>query len=234
VGRAAFDVVEVDSTFYALPPPSRFEAWRDRTPDGFVFTLKLPGEVTHELRLRDDRLARRFCDAARALGSRLGPILIQLPPDFGPAAFATVAAFLRALPSDLRFAIEFRDRAWLVPDTMAMLADTGTALALSTGPWLEESEARDVAGLAPGRLLYLRWMGTPRHRRDVGPELEARDRELAAWAGRIRALDVDQVYAFFNNDYQGHGPASARRLQSHLGQEPVSPRALTPQTELFG
>ncbi len=45
---------------------------------------------------------------------------------------------------------------------------------------------------------------------------------------------MDRVYAFFNNDYQGHSPASARRLQQLLGQDPVPPRELSPQRELFG
>ena len=51
----AFDTVEVDSTFYGPPPRDRFEAWRDRTPDAFRLTVKMPGEVTHETRLRDPR-----------------------------------------------------------------------------------------------------------------------------------------------------------------------------------
>jgi uncharacterized protein YecE (DUF72 family) len=227
--------VEVDSTFYGLPPVERFESWRERTPDGFVFTLKMPGEVTHELRLRDPRLALRFCDDARALGAGLGPILIQLPPDHGPAAFDTTRAFLRALPDDLRFAIEFRDRAWLVPDVLAMLRATGVALAISVGPWLAESEARAAVRELPGRLLYLRWLGSPRHELNHPPDrIARRDEELRSWADLIPTLEVDEVFGYFNNDYQGHSPATARRLQSLLGQSPVDPGELSPQTELFG
>lgn len=230
----AFDTVEVDSTFYAFPPPERFEAWRDQTPDGFLFTLKMPGEVTHELGLEDPRPALRFCADASRLGSKLGPILIQLPPRFGPARFGAMAAFLRAMPRDVRFAIEFRDRGWLTDQTMAVLRETGVSLALSAGPWLAESAARSRAGGAPGRLLYLRWMGAPRHvHHPPADVLAERDRELSAWAERIRSLDADEVYAFFNNDYQGHSPASARRLQALLGQEPVRPGELSPQRELF-
>lgn len=230
----AFDVVEVDSSFYGAPPPDRFVAWRDRTPDGFTFTLKMPGEVTHEARLRDHRPALRFCEDARLLGPKLGPILIQLPPDFGPGHTDTVATFLSHLPTDLRFAIEFRDRGWFEPGTFRMVAGTGTALAVSVGPWLAEADARAVAAEVPGRMLYLRWLGTPRRRPDLRDLAAERDGEIAAWAERIRSLDVDVVYAFFNNDYQGHSPASARRLQSLLGQDAVAPAELSPQTELFG
>jgi uncharacterized protein YecE (DUF72 family) len=230
----AFDAVEVDSTYYALPPPERFDAWREQTPDDFLFTLKMPGEVTHELRLEDPRLAFRFCDDARRLGPKLGVVLIQLPPSFGPARFDAMAAFLRAMPDDVRFAIEFRDRAWFTAETLDVLRETGTMLAVSAGPWLDQETGRAVAGRAPGRALYLRWMGAPRHQRRHGPALvEERDGELAAWADRIRALPLDEVYAFFNNDYQGHSPMSARRLQALVGQAPVSPDALSPQRELF-
>lgn len=77
-------------------------------------------------------------------------------------------------------------------------------------------------------------MGSPRHRRDLAALLEERDSEIEVWASGIRSLDVDRVFAFFNNDYQGHSPASARRLQSLLGQRPVPPDDLPPQRELFG
>lgn len=230
----AFDVVEIDSTFYGPPPPERFAAWRDRTPDGFTFAVKMPGEVTHEGRLRDARPALRFCEDARQLGSRLGPILIQLPPDFAPDERPAVAGFLPRLPADLTFVVEFRDHRWFVDETFSLLREAGVACAISVGPWLGERDARALAGRVPGPLLYLRWLGTPRRPADVTALVRERDDEVAAWAERIRSLAVAEVYAFFNNDYQGHGPASARRLQGLLGQTPVEPARLSPQTELFG
>lgn len=231
----AFDTVEVDSTFYAAPPVGRYESWRARTPDDFLFTLKMPGEVTHELRLDDPRPALRFCDDARALGPKLGPILVQLPPHHGPSAFDATAAFLHALPRDLAIAIEFRDRAWLTDDTLALLRETGVALALGMGPWLDEATARALAPEVPGSILYLRWLGSPRDPAEHPPDVvAARDEEVAAWARLLPSLPVNDVFAFFNNDYQGHGPRSARRLQSLLGQTPVPPGELSPQRELFG
>lgn len=230
----AFDTVEIDSTFYAIPPRERFESWRERTPAGFLFTLKMPGEVTHELRLRDERLAHRFCDEARALGEKLGPILIQLPPDFSPRERPAVESFLRTLPDDLTFAIEFRDRRWFTARTRAALESTGVTLALSMGPWLAEPEARSLATRVPGPVVYLRWMGTPRHQVPATEIVQERDREMRAWSALVGDLGARTVFAYFNNDYQGHSPASARRFQRLLGHEVVAPGALTPQTELFG
>lgn len=212
-------------------------SWRERTPEDFLFTLKMPGQVTHELGLQDSRLALRFCDDARALGPKLGPILIQLPAHHGPATFEVTAAFLHGLPPDLRFAIEFRDRAWLVPSTRAMLAEVGVTLALSVGPWLGEASARralrtllDEGGI---RFAYLRWLGAPAPGRTEGEVVEERTKEIEAWGAMIGRLEVDEVFAFFNNQYQGHSPGSARHLQSCVGQVPVPPTKLSPQQDLF-
>lgn len=197
----------------------------------------MPGEVTHELGLQDPRLALRFCEDARALGPKLGPILIQLPPTHGPAKLDVTAEFLRALPGDLRFAIEFRDREWLVPETLAMLGDVGVTLALSVGPWLDEESAREatvrmVEKSAPG-FVYLRWLGAAAAGRGASNVVEQRSHEIERWGKLIEGLEVREVYAFFNNEYQGHSPASARHLQARLGQPTVAPADLSPQQDLF-
>ena len=91
----AFDTVEVDSTFYAIPPTKTVRAWAERTPPGFKFALKLPQEITHERRLRpDDDTLSLFFDRARELEDRLGPVLVQLAPDFGPSELPALAKFL--------------------------------------------------------------------------------------------------------------------------------------------
>ena len=77
----AFSAVEVDSTFYAVPAANTVRSWAERTPEQFVFALKLPQEITHELRLRHaGDVLQRFTDVARELGPKLGPILIQMGP----------------------------------------------------------------------------------------------------------------------------------------------------------
>src|ERR687890_2186897 len=81
----AFDTVEVDSTFYAIPTDSAVDGWRRRAPEGFTFALKLPREITHEHSLqgaRAERALEEFCLAARRLEDKLAAVLIQLPPQF--------------------------------------------------------------------------------------------------------------------------------------------------------
>jgi uncharacterized protein YecE (DUF72 family) len=232
----AFDVVEVDSTFYAVPAEERFVSWRERTPDDFTFALKLPGEVTHNERLRGDGVVLlEFCRNATLLGDRLGPLLIQLPPDFHPDERPALEQFLARLPGGFDFAIEFRDAAWLEPGTFDALERFGVAQALSIGPWLDTDSAIAAARDVPGEFLYLRWIGAPRAGMPVAEAIAERDREIERWAAAIRdAARERAVFAFFNNDYQGHAPRSARRLQALLGMPVVMPEDLRAQGELFG
>src|SRR5829696_8269039 len=79
-----FDTVEVNNTFYRLPPPETFAAWRDGTPRGFTIAVKASRYLTHLKRLRDpEEPVQRLFDHASALGDRLGPVLYQLPGNFG-------------------------------------------------------------------------------------------------------------------------------------------------------
>lgn len=241
----AFEAVEVDSTFYATPSEKTVRGWAARTPPDFRFALKLPQEITHERRLRhaDDALAL-FLERARLLGPKLGPILVQLGPDFGPAELPALARFLPALPGDLRFAVEFRDRAWLADgalatSVLALLADHGVTPALSDGRWIprrwvfriaERMAERGGAGLA-----YVRWMGANRDLVDYSRVQIDRTRELEAWADVIRAIApaTEGVYGFVNNHFAGHSPESVRDLQRRLGQRAVAPGELGEQLTLL-
>src|SRR4051812_33736372 len=119
----AFDTVEVDSTFYAIPPVKTVRGWYERTPPGFTFALKLPQEISHERRLRDaGAIAEEFFDRARELYDKLGPVLIQLAPDFGPAELPALANLLPTLPRDIKFVVEFRNRGWISEGVIALLA----------------------------------------------------------------------------------------------------------------
>jgi uncharacterized protein YecE (DUF72 family) len=232
-GRA-FDTVEVDSTFYAMPPVARFRSWYERAPAGFVFTLKLPRDITHEARLVGaDALLLEFCERALELREKLGPLLVQLPPDMGVRERPAVEAFVRALPREVEFAVEFRDPDWYDERTFDLLYTLGLTLAVSVGPWQGSAQALQVAASAPGRFQYLRWMAAPRHQRLTPAIVRERDAELAQWAAAIRETGRPVVYGYFNNDYQGHSPESARTLQRLLGLAPVDPDELREQGELF-
>ena len=232
----AFSTVEVDSTFYAIPPARTVRAWAERTPPDFRFALKLPQEITHERRMREsEAVAMLFFDRARELGEKLGPILIQLGPDFGPAELPALAAFLPLVPDDLEVAVEFRQRGWIHEGVLALLHEHGIALALSDGRWMPRRMVLGLLEKPTADFLYLRWMGPDRTIVDYSRIQHDRTRELEAWAAAIRALPdrITRVYGYVNNHFAGHSPASARQLQELLGQHPVEPRDLGEQMSLF-
>ena len=232
----AFDTVEVDSTFYCVPAAKTVRSWAQRTPDDFLFSLKLPQEITHEHRLRDaDDLALEFFDRARELGHKLGPILIQLGPDFGPTELPAVAQFLPKLPRDIRFAIEFRQRGWIHDGLLALLAEHDVALTLSDGRWIQRKQMLALAARPTADFLYVRWMGPDQGIVDYSRIQVDRTAEIEAWVGVLwpYAEQGREVFGYVNNHFAGHSPESARELQRLLGQTPVEPENLGEQMSLF-
>ncbi len=232
----AFPTVEVDSTFYATPPEKTVRGWAERVGPEFVFALKMPRQITHERQLVGcgDLLAE-FADRVRLLGRKLGPVLIQLGPDFGVERRAALEEFLALLPGDLRFAVEFRRQRWLEPGLLEALRARGIALALTDGPWVERERMIELAARPTASFAYVRWMGPDRAIEDFSRVVLDRQHELGMWALGLAALAarVTTVYGYFNNHFQGHSPASARAMQALLGQRPVEPALLADQTELF-
>jgi uncharacterized protein YecE (DUF72 family) len=235
----AFGVVEVDSTFYAIPAAKVVRGWADRTPEGFTFALKLPQEVTHDRRLRDaDDVVAEFLDRARELGPKLGPVLVQMGPDFTPDELGALERFIPRLPGDVRFALEVRQNRWMqprvLPELLSLLAQHGVALALSDGRWIPRETMTELAERPTGPFHYVRWMGPNRDITDYSHLQFDRSGEIAGWADVLkRAALTTDVYGFFNNHFAGHSPANAREMQSLLGERTVDPATLGDQISLF-
>ena len=232
----AFDTVEVDSTFYAVPPSKTIRGWAQRTPPGFLFSLKLPQEITHERRFRDvDDLAKEFFDRARELEDKLGPILIQLGPDFHAGELGALAKFFPTLPDDIAFAIEFRDKGWIHDGVIALLSEHNVALALTDARWIPRKQMLALADRPTADFVYMRWMGADRDIVDYSRIQIDRSRELELWAGVISQLANRgrSVYGYVNNHFAGHSPSSARELQRMLNLSPVDPEQLGEQMTLF-
>jgi uncharacterized protein YecE (DUF72 family) len=232
----AFKTVEVDSTFYAIPAAKTVRGWADRTPPDFSFSLKLPQEITHENRLRDSAdLAALFFDRARELGPKLGPILMQLGPDFAPSELPALANFLPLIPHDVRVAVEFRQRGWIHDGIIALLAEHNVGVALVDARWIPRRAMMALAERPTSDVAYIRWMGPDRDIVDYSRIQVDRSRELESWAAVIDALAkrVRTVYGYVNNHFAGHSPASARELQRLLRQRPVEPDQLGEQMSLF-
>lgn len=232
----AFDTVEVDSTFYAIPSSKVIRGWAERTPEHFVFALKLPQEITHEKRLRNaEETTELFFDRARELGNKLGPVLIQLGPDFGPTELPALAAYLPTLPRDIQLAVEFRQRAWINDGVLALLAEYGVALALADARWIPRRTMLSLAERPTANFAYVRWMGPDRDIVDYSRLQFDRTRELEQWSEGLLMLiqKAMAVYGYVNNHFAGHSPASARQIQRLIGQAPVDPNDIGEQISFF-
>src|SRR5215210_7253808 len=228
----AFDTVEVDSTFYAAPTDSTYDAWARRVPEGFTFALKLPRQITHEESLRGERAAEalaEFCRGARRLKEKLAAVLVQLPPQFEATRenLRALSEFLPLLPTDIRFAVELRDPFWFEEELLVPLSlQRNVSLALVEGPWTTRERVwRAFAPLLDSTdFAYVRWMGE----RDLTRFDEVqrpRDANLERWAAAVERLRERgrEVFAYFSNFYEGHAPASANKLKRLLGEPLVGP-----------
>ncbi|MGH7393146.1 MAG: DUF72 domain-containing protein [Candidatus Rokuibacteriota bacterium] len=196
-----FGVVEINATFYRMPTPAILSGWAARTPDAFVFALKAPQRITHFARLRDvDEPVRFFCDAARTLGPKLGPLLFQLPPNF-KKDLGRLTDLLASLPRDLRVAFEFRHDSWLADDVYERLRGRDAALCIA------DFGDRTTPLVATADFGYLRL-------RDEGYG----DGDLTSWADTIRGLAERwrDTFVFFKHEESGTGPALATRLMALL------------------
>ena len=234
-----FRTIEVDATFYGIPAEPVVRLWRERVPRDFQFSLKVPQQITHEQRLVGvDSALRKFVERALVLDDALGPLLLQMSPDFhaNPENLATLKAFLPTLPADVRWAMEFRTSAWISDDVMDLLGNHGVALVLADSRWHKRDRMLQLAEQPTADFSYVRWMGGERQFTDYSKPQRDCSEIIQNWADALRDLSsrVDVVYGYFNNQFQGHSPHSVAELQRVLGIAPVKPTDLHPQGELFG
>lgn len=203
--------VEIDNSFYRLPPPETFRAWREQAPRGFRYAVKGNRYITHVKRLKDpEGPVARFLENARGLGPALGAVLWQLPPRFG-ADLDRLERFLRALPGRRRRPVhvfEFRDPSWFRDDVYALLDAHGAGFCVYSHP------AIPCPVLATGRVAYLRFHGTGGRR--YGGLYGARG--LRPWAERVRDFLAEgrDVHAYFNNDEKAYAVRDALELDALL------------------
>src|SRR5438128_5890339 len=118
-----FDTLELNNTFYRLPTLQALKAWRDAVPDNFVFAVKASRFLTHNKKLKDPENAlENFLPRVETLGSKLGPILFQLPPRW-KINLERLQEFLVALPRKPRYAFEFRETSWITEPVLELLRE---------------------------------------------------------------------------------------------------------------
>lgn len=219
-----FNSVEIDSTFYACPPPERFDRWYEATPPDFEFALKVPQTVTHEKCLYDcDKEFEEFATRAQLLHERLGPFVLQ----FGyfdekvldkPQFYDRLRFFLqRYSGSTVRFAVEIRNKHWLTAEFADILRQHKVALVLQDQSWMPIPDGLPfdyfTADFTYVRLLGDR-KGIEKQTRVWDKVIVNRTKELWNW------IDICQqavkrgvkVYLYINNHYAGFAPATVAQF----------------------
>ena len=197
-----FTTVEINATFYRMPSAKTVEGWGAAAPAGFTYVLKAPQRITHFGRLLDvDEPLRYFCDAARILGDRLGPLLFQLPPNFKKAA-DRLGKLLAIMPDGFRVAFEFRHESWFDDEVYALLRSRNAALCIA------DTEAGSTPAVATADFGYLRLRA-----------VEYSDDDLKNWIAKIDQVGGGwrDAYVFFKHEDSGSGPALARRFLALRG-----------------
>jgi uncharacterized protein YecE (DUF72 family) len=235
-----FPAVEVDSTFYACPSVRTVSNWASRTPEGFTFAVKVPQSITHEKALAgcDAELAE-FLGTMDLLGSKLGPIVFQFP-FFNKSAFQDrhefldrLVPFLAKLPNTYKFAVEIRNRDWLDAELASLLRDRSIALVLQDRSWMASPSGLKFDPITAG-WTYIRWLGD---RKAIEQQTMTWDKtivdrtaELSSWVDfcyQVRKRGV-LIYAFANNHFSGHAPATIEQFRS-IWQEKGFPPLSTPR-----
>lgn len=241
-----FPIVEVDSTFYAIPTKGSVDGWRRKTPDGFRFALKVPQVITHQKQLKGcEAEVDAFVAAIRPLGEKLNSALLQLGY-FNRGAFGSLDDFLGVLDpflarwphAEVPLAVEVRNPRWVGPELAEVLRDHQTALTLTEQGWMP-SPAKVATMLDPvtGPLGFVRLLGDREAIEKITTRWDKvvvdRSADLEGTAGVIHSMaEKVPVVVFVNNHYAGHSPSTAKQLRDRLGiADPVPPPR--PRTTLF-
>ena len=191
-----FPTVEINNTFYRMPTEALLKGWAEQVPDSFSFVLKASQRITHFQRLKEcGELLTYLFRVTATLGSRLGPLLFQLPPNFKKDV-PRLKSFLDEMPEPRRMAVEFRHASWFDDEVYETLRAQGAALCVAdTG----EEPATPLVATTDWGYLRLR-------REDFS------DEELRDWARRIREQPWSDAYVFLKHEEEGKGPKLAARL----------------------
>ncbi|MGL6280366.1 MAG: DUF72 domain-containing protein [Gaiella sp.] len=234
-----FDVVEVDSPFYALPDPAVAARWVERTPDDFVFHVKASAAMTwHEgLPTDADFAAFRAALAPLELSGKLRGVLLQYHPRFTKSDEAkTELARASERLAPLVPLIEFRHRSWMEhderADTLSFLERHGLAYVSVDSPLTRASNVSPRVAAATHPVAYVRFHGRNAQTWNIRGARSAADRfdwmyapeELAEWVAPLRRLaeEAQEVHALFNNNRDDFAPRSARILRTLLDEAGIA------------
>lgn len=188
--------VEINATFYRMPQSSMLENWKEQVPPQFRFSLKASQRITHFKRLKEtEEETKYFLETAAVLGSQLGVILFQLPPNM-KKDLPRLETFLSQLPSSTPAAFEFRHPTWFDDDVLEVLRSQNRPLVVSD---TDDMPTTHIDRTADWGYLRLR-------------RVNYSEENLVEWAARIRDQNWKEIFLFFKHEDAGTGPKLAAQF----------------------
>jgi uncharacterized protein YecE (DUF72 family) len=199
-----FDTVEINNSFYKLPSPETFKAWRKDSPDNFLFVVKASRFITHMKKLTDPRAStQKFFQNVKYLREKLGPILFQLPPSWKKNT-TRLEEFLSALPKKFRYVFEFRNTTWYDEEIYALLRANNCAFCIY------ELAGHNSPMQVTADFVYVRLHGP-------GGKYQGSysNKQLRDWAEQCIDWQKDghDVFVYFDNDERGYAAFNALTLK---------------------
>jgi uncharacterized protein YecE (DUF72 family) len=209
-----FNCVEIDSSFYRIPNQFMINQWRANTPSGFLFSPKLPRKITHDNKLENSESTLvYFYSVMSKLGSKLGPIAVQLPPSIKLSTHLEIMKkFLDQLSPDFKHSIEFRHKSWFTPEVYKLLRSKNVAMVWSLNQYVETPPE------VTADFVYLRMVGDREITEFSGIQKD-RSEEMKRWASAVQSKsdEFERGFIFFNNHFAGFSPESANEFRRLLG-----------------
>ena len=217
-----FKTAEINSTFYAYPSNATVMGWTKYSPYDHEFCAKVPKLITHDKKLNINEGVeedlQRYCDLIRplALNGKLGCLLIQLPPKYA-FDLEHLESFFRILPTEIRFAVEFRNKSWMTKETWPLLEKYNVSYCNVDEPLLPP-EIHITTDFA-----YFRWHG---HGKNPWFDYRYKKDELEPWIPKLKVTSkkVKRVFGYFNNHFHGYAVENCLQVLDMLGM-------LTPEQE---
>jgi uncharacterized protein YecE (DUF72 family) len=205
-----FDTVEINNSFYNLPAKKTFKNWSDSVGGDFVFAIKANHYITHMKNLMVDRKPiARLLERARPLGSKLGPILFQLPPKWN-VNIERLREFIQVLPDNYQFVFEFRNGSWYTEEIYNILKED------NLGFCIHDHQDAPSPEMVTADFAYFRFHGPGGYYQSKYSDEELENYQIRIMNYLEKGLSV---YCYFNNDFQGFAIDNAKKLKSLLSSD---------------
>jgi uncharacterized protein YecE (DUF72 family) len=248
VYSSKFPTVEIDATWHYMPNKKMVDAWKSRTPDGFIFSAKVPKVISHEKYLEDcGAELSEFLSVMSRLEGKLGPLVLQFPyvaKGKDPEEYETGADFIRRLksfarllPKEFRWAVEIRNSKWMNQPLLDVLRSHDISFAFidyyTMEPLHKLAQRKDVF---TSSFVYARFLGNHKvmdaavrqaqqegkRKRDWESLIQDRTEQMKPWIPPLRELAAKQIpiYIYFNNHYAGYAPGSVELFGKLFSADP--------------